>query len=56
LVADEYEELLAEADILRQELGILIKDLREFLFNASKDSDLDKEDLITGIREIVDGR
>jgi hypothetical protein len=57
LVTDHNEELEAELDILRGEMGTLIKDVRDFIEELKNDkySDLEQSDIAEILEEIIDG-
>ena len=55
LVSDPNEELLAEVDILRGELGGLIRELRQFIARARTHAGYDNpEEILNAIEEIID--
>lgn len=59
VAADSKEELIAEADVLRQELGSLLTDLREFVASLKGhgyDSQLDAHEIGEILEEIINGR
>jgi hypothetical protein len=55
--AGSVEELVAEAEILREELGSLIRELRTFIegIRAGDFAGLDDEDLAGILEDIIDG-
>lgn len=57
LVSDPNEELVAELDVLRGEMGTLITDLREFVrrIRNYEYSAMDQSDLAAVLEEIING-
>lgn len=59
VAADSKEELIAEIDVLRGELGSLIRELREFaesLRGHGYDSQLSADEIGEILEEIISGR